>query len=393
MSDQNDLYCEMAKTLPLPPPFLDVLQPPLKKMGYDIELYDKIYDAVEGVPLHHHRVRANGRNVALLYVRKDVITNPAGPYLIYNAVDYFIDEVVGLFFFSDTNEISYVYEGQESRWMKNHDQLQAVKFFKYEVIQRLDKVDEGGRPAFLDNRLVLSRLFPVIAAPNATAEGHKLGPAFDVRLEGVELQSLFGSASNMIDVGSLQGAMRNVPSVCLIKINGVESGTGFLVGDDLVLTNHHVMSSDFRDDEAQILKNARNTTLHFGYLSPTKGLPPQEEKFSLHPTDLIVAESVDLDFALLRVEPRIKEVKSLHKVDFAAQAAVERKALNMLQHPGGQVMQLALSGNAVTWVSDDGKRLQYVTPAAKVRAGRPASTKTGSWSPCTTRKKPSGSPV
>jgi V8-like Glu-specific endopeptidase len=371
MSAQNDLYCEMARTLPLPQPFLDVLRPPLSRMGYSVKMYDKVFDDVEGITLPHYRIGSQDRSVALLHVMKNVIKDPGGRHFINSLVDHFIDEVIGLFLFSDTNEISEAYEGQANRWMIKHTKLEAAKFLKYEVIERLDGVSDEAKPAFLNNRLLLPRLFPVIPAALATDESHRLGPAFMPELEGLELQSLFGSASNMIDVGSLQGAMRNVPSVCLVRVNNEESGTGFLIAEDLVLTNHHVMSSNYIDDETQIQKNARNTTLHFGYLSPAKGQPLQEEKLQLDPTNPIVAMNAQLDFALLRVEPRIKQLAHLHKVSLAGQPAAERKALNMLQHPGGQVMQLALSGNAVTWVSDDGTRLQYLTPAAKGSSGSP----------------------
>jgi V8-like Glu-specific endopeptidase len=81
----------------------------------------------------------------------------------------------------------------------------------------------------------------------------------------------------------------------------------------------------------------------------------------------------ELDFALLRLEKSIKDkdAQGLTKVDFAEMAPGVRDTLNMLQHPGGQFMQLALSGNGVTWVSDDGDRLQYVTRSAKGSSGSP----------------------
>jgi hypothetical protein len=255
--------------------------------------------------------------------------------------------------------------------MSTHPNIEAAKFIKFEVIDRLKKLDPDGRPAFLNNRLILSRLFPIIPAARATSEGGSSGPSFEPHLEGVELQGLLSRASSFLDVGTIHGAMLNVDSVCLVRINNANAGTGFLVADDLVLTNHHVMSSEFRDSEQQILKNAGLTTLHFGHVSPTRGEPIHEQVFKLDPQELIVAKSVELDFALLRVEAAIKEAKNLKRVRFAGQAATERKTLHMLQHPGGQVMQLALSGNAVTFISDDGTRLEYVTPAAKGSSGSP----------------------
>jgi len=368
----SDLYSELVKVLPLPDPFLNVLQPPLKVLGYELEL-DHVFDDVEGVSLDYYRLGSNSRRVALLHVPKDVIQDSSGRFLINSLVEFFIKDVVGLFCFSETNEISEIYEGQANRWMNQHENIQAAKFIRMEVIDRLKKMDPDARPAFLNNRLILSRLFPIIPAPLATVDA-KSGPDFEPHLEGVteeQLQGLFGQVAPFLDVGTLQGAMLNVNSVCLIKINGKDMGTGFLIADDLVLTNHHVMSSEFRNTEEQILKNARNTTLHFGHISPVRGEPIQEQVFKLDSTQLIVAKDIDLDFALLRVEPGIKEAKGLTRVEFAAQAAAEQDTLNMLQHPGGQLMQLALSGNGVTYVSGDGMRMEYVTPAAKGSSGSP----------------------
>jgi V8-like Glu-specific endopeptidase len=366
----SDLYSELVKVLPLPDPFLEVLQPPLEELGYEVKL-SQAFDDVEGVKLHHHRVGANGRSVALLHVMKDVIQDPSGRFLINSLVDYFIDDVIGVYCFSETNEISELYDGQANRWMNQHPNIEAARFLRLEVIDRLKKLEPDGRPAFLNNRLILSRLFPIITAPLAIGEGRS-GPPFEpYPMKAEVLQGLLDDTPTFLDVGTLQGAMLNVNSVCLIKINNESAGTGFLVGKDLVLTNHHVMSSEFRDSEEQIRKNARLTTLHFGYISPVKGETKNEEVFKLHPERLIEAKSVELDFALLRVEPAIKDAKDLKRVKFAGQPATERKKLHMLQHPKGQTMQLALSGNAVTRVSEDGTRLEYVTSAAKGSSGSP----------------------
>lgn len=365
----SDLYSELVKVLPLPDPFLEVLKPTLNMLGYGLEL-THVYDDVEGVSLDFYRLGSNGRSVALLHVAKDVIQDSTGRFLINSLVGYFIKDVIGLFCFSETNEISEVYEGQANHWMTQHTNIEAAKFIKMEVIDKLRKLEPDARPPFLNNRLILSRLFPIISPPRVMNDD-RTGPVFEPHTEGVELQGLFSQDSTYLDVGTISGAMLNINSVCLIKINDVSAGTGFLIADDLVLTNHHVMSSEFRDNDDQIKKNARNTTLHFGHISSVRGAPIQEQVFRLDSNQLIVAMDEDLDFALLRVEPRIKEVKELKRVDFAKQRATERKTLHMLQHPGGQMMQLALSGNGVTYVSDDGKRLEYATPASKGSSGSP----------------------
>ena len=368
----SNLYTELAKVLPLPDPFLEVLQPTLEKLGYEVELR-KVWDDVEGVDLVHHRVEANGSSVALLHVVKNVIHDPSGRYLVNTLVENFVGEVIGLFCFSDTNEISEIYEGQANNWMNRYQNIQVAKFIKLEVIDKLKKLEPDGRAAFLNNRLILSRLFPLIRAPRATTENDVAGPSFVPHVVVDELEGLFAqaAASDFLDVGTIQGAMRNVNSVCLVKINNTEAGTGFLIADDLVLTNHHVMSRAFKDGEEQIKRNASRTTLHFGHVSTIRGEPAQEKVFKLHPEQLIVAKSVDLDFALLRVEPAIKEAKTLRCVEFAGARADKGDTLHMLQHPLGQVMQLTLSGNAVTYVSEDQTRLEYLTPTAKGSSGSP----------------------
>lgn len=366
------LYSELVKGLPLPDSLFEVLQPPLQELGFTVEL-SQVDDDVEGIKLKHHRVRANGRSIALLHVLKDVIQDSSGRFLINSLVEYFIEDVIGLFCFSETNEISEVYEGQANRWLNKYSKIQAAKFIKFEVIDKLMKMDVDSRAAFLNNRLILSRLFPVVLAPRASSD-NRHGPTFESHLDGVddvELQGLFSNNSPLLDVGELERAMPNVNSVCLIKINGKSEGTGFLVADDLVLTNHHVMSSGFLNTEEQMLANARYTTLHFGYVSPVKGEPKREQVFKLDPKELIVAKNAELDFALLRVEPAIKQAENLKVVEFAQEPATLRDTIHMLQHPGGQTMQLALSGNAITYVSDDATRLEYVTPAAKGSSGSP----------------------
>ncbi len=138
------LYSDLVKELPLPDPWLALLRPPLKELGFTVEL-SQVDDDVEGIKLKHHRVRANGRSVALLHVLKDVIQDSSGRFLINSLVEYFIEDVIGLFCFSETNEISEVYEGQANRWLNKREQIQAAKFIRLEVLDKLMKMEADNR--------------------------------------------------------------------------------------------------------------------------------------------------------------------------------------------------------------------------------------------------------
>jgi V8-like Glu-specific endopeptidase len=146
--------------------------------------------------------------------------------------------------------------------------------------------------------------------------------------------------------------------VALMRVQsdaGAWTGTAFLVGPDLLATNHHVVGSsaeagsstvdfDFEDDGAGHIKQARS-----------------------HRVTALVHTDVATDFTLLRVEGRPGDAYGWFKLRELPLKAGDR--VNIIQHPGGQPKQVALQHNLVEYVG--GGVTQYVTSTLPGSSGSP----------------------
>lgn len=204
----------------------------------------------------------------------------------------------------------------------------------------------------------------------------KSGPAFTPHLpeDTKVLQGFLSKEPPALqDVGTMKAALKRTSAVCRVAIPGGRFGSGFLIAPGLVLTNYHVLNLEGRETEQQMKENAVQATLRFGFISAGKGQEEKGQVFRLKPDNPILASSpIDqLDFALLSVKDDIRDAEDIEPVEYSLDAPAIGTTLNMIQHPQGQVMKIALSGNGVTWKSDDARLIQYVTPAAEGSSGSP----------------------
>jgi V8-like Glu-specific endopeptidase len=191
--------------------------------------------------------------------------------------------------------------------------------------------------------------------------------------EGVQLQAFLRPEPEYFDVGFLMSAMSRSASICAIELPpelGRGGGTGFLIGADLVLTNHHVLQ--FTPAE-NLQANAASAVLRFGKISATAGEAAQGHVFKLDASQPVVKFSPKeaLDYALLRVEEGITAVQEIKPAPFTTQRPARGMGLNILQHPGDEEMKLTISGNGVVDVFPELGLVQYVTRATGGSSGAP----------------------
>jgi V8-like Glu-specific endopeptidase len=207
---------------------------------------------------------------------------------------------------------------------------------------------------------------PVVSEINYGPDFDWLGPSSDL-----ELQGFFTPELPWQDVGFLRRAMKCAASVCRVEIGKV-TGTGFRVADALVLTNYHVLKPTDTDD---LQANAAKAVVRFASYTSADGKAEEGLSFKLD-AEPIVDQSVvaELDFVLLKVEPKILAAESIEKVELDPSIPAHKSALNILHHPGGETMKLSTSGNGVTGVYDDSGLVQYATKAAEGSSGSPCFT-------------------
>jgi len=222
------------------------------------------------------------------------------------------------------------------------------------------------------NEIRIRYAVPVRASTSAAAEIN-YGPDFDWRgpASDLELQGFFTPDLPWQDVGFLRRAMACSSSVCRVEIGKI-TGTGFLVGQALVLTNYHVLKATQEDD---IQANARKAIVRFAAFTSDTGDAEEGLPFKLDDGPVVEQSVVeDLDFVLLKVEPRILAQDSIKKVVLDPKLPAAKSGLNILHHPGGDTMKLSTSGNGVTGTYEDKGLLQYVTSAAEGSSGSPCFT-------------------
>ncbi|MGB8859942.1 MAG: effector-associated domain EAD1-containing protein, partial [Ilumatobacteraceae bacterium] len=184
------------------------------------------------------------------------------------------------------------------------------------------------------------------------------------------LQAFVSSNHTFLDVAFWRGQLSKLEwSMCRIDVDSVGVGTGFLIGPDVVLTNHHVVSSaiagklspsrvsclfDYKVAENQVLSAGTRVSLADGGAwtlgsSPHSAHDLEADPKSGDPT------GDELDFALLRLaqpagtlpaggyesgDPRGWITFGANAVDFATMPGI-----SILQHPNREPLKLAIGMN------------------------------------------------
>jgi V8-like Glu-specific endopeptidase len=218
-----------------------------------------------------------------------------------------------------------------------------------------------------------------VYAGSIEASETDVGPEIDwLGPTDIELESWLVPEPDLLDVGFLVKAIKAASSVCKIELsfNGSSltrsQGTGVLIFPKLLLTNFHVLQPEGSDTNIQ--NNAKNITLQFSVFSGSDGFDSKAKIFKLDPQDPVLAVSPpeQLDFALLKIEDSIlddEEIKPIcWKSDFTLKP---HESINILQHPEGFPMQLAISKDGITNILDNKGWLQYVSNTSFGSSGSP----------------------
>jgi|GEM_PF-642300 len=156
-------------------------------------------------------------------------------------------------------------------------------------------------------------------------------------------------------------------SVCCIQSRGQRIGTGWMMGQGLLITNAHVLSSE---------SDARTAVAEFEYEEEPNGSMASSVIFELDPEKFFVSSPVaDLDYAVVAVRPMSKTGnRSLEEFGYLRLIAQTGKALlgewlNIIQHPDGRPKSVAMRDNQFIAMLD--KYLHYETDTQPGSSGSP----------------------
>ena len=143
-------------------------------------------------------------------------------------------------------------------------------------------------------------------------------------------------------------------------------GTGWLLTDQLVMTNHHVIYSRARGEapakDADLLLQGKNTIVKFDYnTADDDGEDVAVEKLE--------AWDENLDFAILRLKNAVTRTPlKIDKTPVVFSDGIY-VPLNIIQHPSGHPKRVALRNNLLTGA--DNETIRYFTDTVTGSSGSP----------------------
>jgi len=147
----------------------------------------------------------------------------------------------------------------------------------------------------------------------------------------------------------ISAAAKAVSKLSFVDQGMMVSCTGFMIADDLLLTNEHCINSQLLCDDAVAI---------FGYeMTSTGSLAEGEDYRCLK----LIAKDSQLDYALLQLEGSPGASNKWGHLELVARDVVLGEALYMLQHPAGEPKQISKKGCEVHTPQAGGRGLDRLT--------------------------------
>ncbi|MBI5694104.1 MAG: DNA/RNA non-specific endonuclease [Verrucomicrobia bacterium] len=151
--------------------------------------------------------------------------------------------------------------------------------------------------------------------------------------------------SDLNSINFLSRGLKAAAAVCRIKLpmeGGFSYGTGFLVGNRLLLTNNHVLASAAEASQAEA---------EFGYEHDLDGVLAEPVQFNLRPEEIFFT-SVECDVTFVAVAPLSENGVPLDRYGRLPLLPISGKALpgewvSIIQHPAGQPKQIAIRASEI----------------------------------------------
>jgi V8-like Glu-specific endopeptidase len=194
------------------------------------------------------------------------------------------------------------------------------------------------------------------------------------------LERIIRRVDNYLDSKWLHDANKAMRTVCRVEIedkSGVNTGTGFLVGQNTIMTCAYMIAA-VSDDS--IGAPQANMVFRFGYGVDRDGLVDVGQTYRLAAKDWLVASSpvTELDFVMLRVEgmPGLDLVGGEPRSWLIPQAHtfLRGEQLFIIEHPPGGPAKVSISSNAVLEANPGTGRLIYRGATEPGSSGAPCFT-------------------
>ncbi|MCB0163831.1 MAG: trypsin-like peptidase domain-containing protein [Anaerolineae bacterium] len=168
---------------------------------------------------------------------------------------------------------------------------------------------------------------------------------------------------NFMHIWWLEKALSAARSVARVRLN-YEMASGFLIAPDIFMTNHHVFHTADDARSARLEFNYRQADAQGSAITPV-------DVWECDPDAMFKADPT-LDYAIVKVKPKngqtAGEVWGVLNPRHGQTVDVDSR-VNLIQHPRGEVQQIALRDNLVKAVRK--VFIQYLTDTEYGSSGSP----------------------
>ncbi len=171
------------------------------------------------------------------------------------------------------------------------------------------------------------------------------------------LERITGARSTLLPIAFLAVGLERAQCVVRIVRSDGASGSGFLLQDNLLLTNNHVLATQDQAEAASV---------QFNYQKTAEGLDAPTHTTRLLPAQRF-ATSVDDDWTVVQMDGDMN--KRWGAIPLQPATVEKEDWVNIIQHPAGGPKQIALYHNLVIY--SDGSRVQYLTDTLPGSSGSP----------------------
>ena len=220
---------------------------------------------------------------------------------------------------------------------------------------RVDEIVAAAREEFPGNDLLAAierREPPAVKGSDIRREIPWRG-----RPSGDQLEKITGRQSTMVDLSFLEVGLQVARAVGRIVLQDGSSGTGFLIGGGLLLTNHHVLQSP---------EWAAGARFELNYQLTVDGRDAPKEVYFLDPRLRFATDATD-DWTAVAVKDDPAQKWGAIALQEASPQVED--FVSIVQHPGGGPKQIAMFHNTVAYVGEG--RVQYLTDTLPGSSGAP----------------------
>jgi len=183
----------------------------------------------------------------------------------------------------------------------------------------------------------------------------------------IGLERILGK-NNLMDISFFQKGLKISKTVCrMVYFIGEEInplGTGFLIGEKLLMTNNHVIENQ---------TNAKRIFAQFDYEKNENGTIRETVLFKLDPQTFFITNK-ELDYTVVALEPiginnpKIKlEVYGWNKLSSSTYKPFKGEHVSIIQHPKGLPKMIAMRDNIITAINEN--LIHYTTDTQQGSSG------------------------